>query len=69
LKEDSVMLTERADKLIWIFMFAGLAGLGLGASVARSDGMLGWVFMIGGVVLMVAGATLLWRRARERSQP
>ncbi len=63
------MLTERADKLIWIFMFAGLAGLGLGVSVARSDDMLGWVFMIGGVVLMLAGATLLWRRSRARSQP
>ena len=63
------MLTERADKLIWIFMFAGLAGLGLGVSIARSDGTLGWVFMLGGIVLMVAGAAILWRRSRDRSQP
>ena len=63
------MLTERADKLIWVFLFAGLAGLGLGISVARSDGTLGWVFMLGGGVLMVAGAAILWRRSRTRSQP
>jgi hypothetical protein len=62
------MLTARSDKLIWIFLFAGLAGLGLGVSVARSDAALGWVFMLGGVVLMVAGAAILWRRSRERSQ-
>jgi len=62
------MLTERADKLIWVFLFAGLAGLGLGVSIARSDGPLGWAFMLGGVVLMVAGAAVLWRRSRERSQ-
>jgi hypothetical protein len=62
------MLTARVDKLIWISLFAGLVGLGLGVSVARSDGTLGWVFMAGGVVLMVVGTTLLWRRSRERSQ-
>jgi predicted membrane channel-forming protein YqfA (hemolysin III family) len=69
LKEGTVMLTERADKLLWIFLFVGLAGLGLGVSVARSDGMLGWAFMLGGGVLMLAGAAILWRRSRARSNP
>jgi hypothetical protein len=69
LKEGIVMLTERADKLLWIFMFVGLAGLGLGVSIARSDGVLGGVFMLGGGVLMLAGAAILWRRSRARANP
>ena len=63
------MSTERAEKFIWPLLFAGLFVGGLGFAVARSDDTLGWVFNLIGVVLMLAGATLLWLRSRARSKP
>jgi sulfite exporter TauE/SafE len=62
------MPAARMDKLIWIFIFGGMIAIGLGLAVARSDDTLGWLFMVAGAVLVLAGATLIWQRSRSRSR-
>ena len=61
------MSIERNEKYIWPLLFAGLFVGGLGFAVARNHDTLGWVFNLVGGVLMLAGAVMLWMRARARS--
>jgi hypothetical protein len=62
------MSVARIETLTWVLIFAGLATLGLGWSVQRSDDLLGWVLMGGGIVAMGAGALLVWVRSRMHDE-
>ena len=67
--EGSTMSHERIDRLIWILIFVGLAFIGIGVSIARSDEVIGWAFGAAGALAIVVGATLLWGRSRSRRLP
>ena len=41
------MKATTIDKLIWIFLYGGLLGVGLGLSISRSDAALGWSVVTG----------------------
>ena len=58
---------SRVEVWIWVLVYAGLALLGLGLAVQRSDGSLGWTIAAIGVVLALAGAVLVWVRSRMKS--
>ncbi|HEX6706551.1 MAG TPA: hypothetical protein VF169_17460 [Albitalea sp.] len=63
------MKTTTVDKLIWILMYGGLLGVGLGLSVQRSDEVLGWSLAVIGGVVASLGAVLVAVRARMKDSP
>ncbi|WP_280155296.1 hypothetical protein [Piscinibacter sp. XHJ-5] len=60
------MKAATLDKLIWTLVYAGLAGVGLGLSVQRSDDAIGWSLVGVGAVAAVVGALLVVVRSRMR---
>ena len=58
------MNAKRIEKWIWVLVYAGLAGFGLGLAVQRSDESMGWVIVVVGATLVAAGALLVWIRSR-----
>ena len=60
------MKTARIEAWVWVLVYAGLAMFGVGPAVQRSDDSIGWGIAIGGALLVVAGALLVWIRSRMR---
>ena len=60
------MKTTRIEVWVWVLVYAGLATFGVGLAVQRSDDSVGWSIAIGGALLVVAGALLVWIRSRMR---
>ena len=58
------MKTKQIDKLIWALIFAGIVVVGLGLSVQQTDESLGWIFVVVGGLLLLAGVVLVWVRSR-----
>ncbi len=58
------MSADTIDKLIWVLIYGGLLGIGLGLAVRRSDDALGWGLVLGGAVVAAIGALLVWVRSR-----
>jgi hypothetical protein len=58
------MTTATVDKLIWVLIYGGLLVVSLGVFVKRSDEVLGWVLIVLGAIVAVAGAALVWVRSR-----
>ena len=56
--------TKRIEKWVWVLVYAGLAILGLGLAVQRSDAPLGWGLASIGAALIAGGAVLVWLRSR-----
>jgi hypothetical protein len=62
------MKATTIDKLIWIFLYGGLLGVGLGLSISRSDAALGWSVVTGGAITAVIGAVLVYVRSRVNEE-
>lgn len=58
------MKSSTLDNLIWVFIYGGLIGVGLGLSIGRSDEALGWTVVTGGIVAAAVGALLVYVRSR-----
>ena len=56
--------TDRVERLIWVFVYAGLAAIGLGLAVRSGVDGLPWLLVGGGIVSVLVGAALLWVRSR-----
>jgi hypothetical protein len=61
--------TAALEKLIWILIFGGLAVLGLGFAVERSDAVFGWSLVVAGGIAAVVGALLVVVRSRIADEP
>ena len=57
------------DALIWVLVYGGLLLVCLGAFVRRTAEVMGWVFIVFGGVLAVAGGALVVVRARRPDDP
>ena len=57
----------RIQKWIWILIYLGMALLGLGLSVLRSDASLGWGIAVPGIALIAIGVVLIWVRSRMKN--
>ena len=57
----------RVQKWTWILVYLGMALLGLGLSVQRSDGSLGWGVAAAGIALIAIGIVLIWVRSRMKN--
>lgn len=55
------------EKLVWIYIYAGLILVGLGLSVRRIDAAIGWVILAVGIVSTVVGIVLVWVRSRMKN--
>lgn len=60
------MKTSTLDKLIWVLIYGGLLGVGLGLSVQRSDVPLGVTVIACGGVAAAAGFILIFVRSRMK---
>jgi len=49
---------------IWVLIYGGLFGVVLGLAAGRADAALGWWLAVPGALAALAGALLIWVRAR-----
>ena len=59
------MHNESLEKLTWVLIYGGLLALCLGLFLRPGDDVLGWAFIVIGVITAVAGAALVWVRSRR----
>ena len=61
------MLRARVvERLIWVFVYAGMFAVAVGVAVRAGVGGLDWVLIGGGALSVLVGALLLWLRSRMR---
>ena len=60
---------EQLDTAIWLFIYGGIALLGLGLFVIPVEVTLGWAIAPVGVLLIAIGVLLLWLRSRIEPPP
>ncbi len=61
------MLRARVvERLIWVFVYAGMFAVAIGVAVQADIAGLDWVLIGGGALSVLAGALLLWLRSRMR---
>lgn len=58
----------RLHALIWVFIYGGLLALVLGLSVGRIDAAFGWSLVVGGALVSMLGAVLIYIRSRMTSE-
>lgn len=59
------MKTTTVEALAWVLIYGGLLAVSVGVFVLRlDDAGLGWVFVVSGAVVAVAGAVLIVLRSR-----
>jgi len=63
------MKASTVDALIWVLVYGGLIGLGLGLSVQRTDAGLGFGLVVVGAVAAVAGVAFIYVRSRMKEIP
>jgi len=56
----------RVERLVWILVYGGLLALVLGMFVQRYDRLLADILQIGGTLVAVTGALLIWVRSRMK---
>ena len=64
-----MLRAEQLDLAVWLFIFAGIALLGLGLFVIPVEATLGWAIAPVGLLLVVIGVVLLWLRSRMKPPP
>jgi hypothetical protein len=60
------MSNKALERLVWILVYSGLLLASLGVFLMRSDTVLGWVFVIAGLLDVAVGAVLIWLRSRRK---
>jgi hypothetical protein len=60
------MSNRALERLVWILIYSGLLLASLGVFLMRIDTLLGWIFVIAGLVDAAAGAVLIWVRSRRK---
>lgn len=60
---------EHVDTAVWLFIYGGIALLGLGLFVIPVEAMLGWAIAPVGLLFVVIGVLLIWVRSRMKPPP
>ncbi len=58
------MKTSTVEALVWVLVYGGLLLLCLGLFVLRGDATLGWLLLLAGGAIAVAGVALIYIRSR-----
>lgn len=61
------MKTSTVETLVWVLIYGGLLGVGLGLAVQRYVEPLGWGIAATGIVVAIAGVVLIYVRSRMKS--
>lgn len=61
------MKTSTVETLVWVLIYAGLLGVGLGLAVQRYVEPLGWGIAVVGGVVAICGIVLIYVRSRMKS--
>jgi lysozyme family protein len=61
------MKTSTIETLVWVLIYGGLLGLGLGLAVQRYHAPLGWGIAVTGAVVATVGVVLIYVRSRMKS--
>jgi len=56
------------EKLVWVYVYAGMLLLGLGLAVQRSDAAIGWTIAAVGIVSIAVGIVLVYVRSRMKRE-
>jgi hypothetical protein len=56
--------TRRIGTLIWVLIYGGLFGVGLGIALERLGDSYGWTVIGAGMVAIAVGCVLVWVRSR-----
>ena len=56
--------TRRIGRLIWVLIYGGLFGVGIGVALERAGESYGWTVIGAGMVGIAAGCVLVWVRSR-----
>jgi len=62
------MKPSTLDTLIWVFIYGGLLGVGLGLSVSRSAEAVGYTIVAAGCIATAVGAVLVYLRSRASDE-
>jgi len=57
-------VARRIGTLIWVLIYGGLFGVGLGIALERSGASYGWAVICVGTVGIAVGCVLVWVRSR-----
>ena len=60
------MKPATVETLVWVLMYGGLLGVGLGLALQRTEPAFGWTLIVAGGVLAVAGVVLIYVRSRMK---
>lgn len=60
------MSAPRLEILIWVLIYGGLLGIGLGVMLARTEAALGTGIAVVGGIVAAAGFVLIWVRSRMK---
>ena len=58
------MKPSTVETLVWVLVYGGLLLLCLGLFVVRADGTLGWLLVLAGGAMALAGVLLIYLRSR-----
>ena len=58
------MKTSTIETLIWVLIYGGLLGVGLGLAVQRYVEPLGWGIAVVGAIVAATGVVLIYVRSR-----
>ena len=56
------------EKLVWVYVYVGMALLGLGLAVQRTDTTIGWTLVVIGSISIFIGIVLVWVRSRMKRE-
>lgn len=61
------MKNSSIETLVWVLIYGGLIGLGLGLAMQQQGaGVAGHVLVVGGGIVAAAGVVLIWVRSRRK---
>ena len=58
----------RIERLVWVLVYGGLLSVVIAHFVSKTDEDLAQIMTIGGLVLVAAGAALIYARSRMREE-
>lgn len=58
---------RRIETLIWVLVYGGLIGIGLGLSIRAEAAALGWSIVAVGAIVAAVGAVLVVVRSRMKA--
>jgi len=60
------MKTSTVETLVWVLIYGGLLGVGLGLAVQRYVEPLGWGIAVVGALVAAGGVALIYARSRMK---